>query len=179
MSGVPEALGTHWVRSSLRVAVRASRGGAESDGASAADDGTDMVGAAMVAVGTAIVAVGSTLTWHRYTGTVVRASQPVRVSGSVGGLDTDGTITAVVAVLGGAMAILLWDRGGPAVAGLAAVGSGGLAGYHLLRPVAAVDLPEDGLLDVSAVLSPGLGLYVVVFGAGVTLAGALIGAARS
>jgi hypothetical protein len=154
-----------------RVAADAL-GGRSTEGG---DAGGTLVGRGVVLVGVALVAAGAVLDWHVVSG---QLGDLLGAQGSVSGLDTDGDVALGVGVVGGGLALVLWDRAGPALAALTGLVAGGLALYHLLLPGRALGI-RNAPIDFTQFLSPGVGLYVVLLGAGVLLVGAVVGVARA
>lgn len=146
-----------------------------SAGGTGDDAAGDLLGRGLVLVGVVLVAAGSVLEWHVLSGELVDL---VGAQGSLSGLDTDGDISLGVGVVGGGLALVLWDRSGPALAALTALVTGGVAAYHLLFPGRALGI-ADSVVDFTQFLSPGVGLYAVLLGAGVILVGAIVGLART
>ncbi|MEX0756295.1 MAG: Trp biosynthesis-associated membrane protein [Actinomycetota bacterium] len=125
-------------------------------------------GPIVMLVGAAVLAAGSVLPW-------AKVSAPFAVERSIGGLEGDGVLTVVGAVLIAAAA-LLWMTGrrwGRVVGVVVAVLAAGIAIYDLININDAIDdiaIQTGGLAEAAA----GIGIYVAVAGAIVALIGGVL-----
>ena len=120
-------------------------------------------------VGVVGVVIGAFLPW-------VSVSLPPLVSETVNGIDADGVITLIVAVVVGAAIVWKWTKVTQILSVIGGLVAAGLGLLYITDPLAGVDFDSaSGEAIAQEAASPEIGLYVTAIGGVILLVGGILG----
>ncbi|WP_136342298.1 hypothetical protein [Halapricum salinum] len=118
-------------------------------------------------VGTVGVIIGAFLPWISVSFIATR---------TVNGIDADGVITLLVALVVGAAVVWKWSRATQVLSAIGGLITGGLGLMYITDPLAGVEFSstaEEAFAE--QVASPEIGLYVTALGGALLLIGGILG----